>query len=46
MTEPSSGLLRLGVGRLIARARAPYFRAALLGMIPVEVHGLGTLGIT
>lgn len=32
--------------RLIARQKAPYFRAVLLGLAPVEVPGLGTIGVT
>jgi predicted metal-dependent peptidase len=38
-------MLRLGVGRLIARGRVPYFRAALLGMIPVECKNLVVNGM-
>jgi len=46
MNEPSNGILRLGIGRLIARQRVPYFRAALLGSVCVESPGLGTFAIT
>ncbi len=33
-------------GRLIARQKAPYFRAILLGLAAVETPGLGTIGVT
>jgi predicted metal-dependent peptidase len=36
----------LAAGRLIARKKAPYFRAALLGLVPEECPGLGTVGVT
>ena len=36
----------IGTARLIVRAQAPYFRAALLALILVEVPGLGTIGVT
>lgn len=38
--------MRLGVARLIARQKAPYWRAALLGMVPKVVEGLGTMAVT
>jgi predicted metal-dependent peptidase len=31
---------------LLARQKAPYFRSVLLGLAPVEVPGLGTIGVT
>lgn len=33
-------------GRLLAVRSAPYFQAALLGLIPVEAPGLGTIAVT
>lgn len=33
-------------GRYIAKDKAPYFRAALHGFAPIEVPGLGTIGVT
>lgn len=33
-------------GRLLARMKTPYFRAMLLGLVPREVPGLGTVGVT
>lgn len=38
--------MRLGVARSIARRKVPYFRAALLGMIPIEMPGLGTMAVS
>ena len=37
---------KLATGRLIVREKAPYVTAALLGLVPVEVKGLGTIGVT
>jgi len=37
---------KLTVGRLICRERAPYITAALLGLVPIEMPGLGTMGVT
>lgn len=37
---------RLGVARMIARQRAPYFRKALLNCWYIEKPGLGTVAIT
>jgi len=36
----------LAAGRLMAREKAPYFGAALLGLVPREAPGLGTVGVT
>lgn len=36
----------LSAGRLLARERAPYFGAALIGLVPRETDGLGTIGVT
>lgn len=36
----------LAVARLIARERAPYFRSALLALVPREMPGLNTLGVS
>ncbi len=33
-------------GRLVARAKAKYMKAMLLAFAPVEVEGLGTIGVT
>ncbi len=33
-------------GRIMARAKMPYFSVALLSLIPYEVPGFGTLGVT
>lgn len=35
----------LAAGRLIAKKKAPYFRALLLSFVPREMPGLGTIGI-
>ena len=37
---------KLAAGRLVVREKAPYVTAALLGLVPVETPGLGTIGIT
>ncbi len=37
---------KLVAGRLLVREKAPYFRAAVLSLIPREAAGLGTVGIT
>lgn len=37
---------KLATGRLIVREKAPYVTAALLGLVPVEMPGLGTVGVT
>lgn len=37
---------KLAAARLKARKDSPYFSAALLGLIPRETPGLGTLGVT
>jgi predicted metal-dependent peptidase len=37
---------KLAVGRLIVREKAPYVTAALLGLVPIEMKGLGTVGVT
>jgi predicted metal-dependent peptidase len=36
----------LSSGRLIARRKAPYFRAILLTLVPREMPGLGTIAVT
>lgn len=38
--------LTFAAGRLIAREKAPYMRALLLGFAPIETPGLGTIGVT
>lgn len=43
MSDPKE---TLAAGRLIARMKAPYFRTVLVGLAPVEVKGLGTIGVT
>jgi predicted metal-dependent peptidase len=37
---------KLAAARLLAVTKMPYFKAAILGMVPVKVHGLGTIGVT
>ena len=37
---------KFATGRLICREKAPYITAALLGLIPRHVEGLGTFGVT
>lgn len=37
---------KLVAGRLLCREKAPYFRAAILALIPREAPGLGTVGVT
>jgi predicted metal-dependent peptidase len=36
----------LATGRLIAKGKAPYFRALLLAFVTREIPGLGTIGVT
>jgi len=36
----------LGAARLIVRAKAPYFRAMLLSLVPRPIEGMGTIGVT
>ncbi len=36
----------LGKARLIVRAGAPYFRSALVSLVPRSTDGLGTIGVT
>jgi predicted metal-dependent peptidase len=36
----------LGIARLIVRRKTPYFRAALLTLVPKPVEGMGTIGVT
>jgi predicted metal-dependent peptidase len=36
----------LAAGRLIATRKAPYFRAMITSLVPHEVKGLGTVGVT
>lgn len=37
---------KLSAARLMARRNAPYFGAALFGLVPREAPGLGTVGVT
>lgn len=39
-------LQRIGVARRIVKGKAPYWRAVMLGMVPVEAPGLGTMAVT
>lgn len=36
----------LAAGRLLAANRAPYYRAALMRLVPERAEGLGTVGVT
>ena len=36
----------MSAGRLIARQTAPYFRSLMLKLVPHEMPGLGTVGVT
>lgn len=46
MYEKLSPLDKLATARLAARKKYPYFTGALLGLIPKEMPGLGTLAVT
>lgn len=35
-----------GLARLLVRRGAPYFRSALIALVPVAVEGLGTIGVS
>ena len=37
---------KLAAGRLMARSKVPYFRSALLALVPRETPGLGTIGVS
>lgn len=45
-TQPMTGWQKLAAGRSIVHKNMPYLDSALLLLAPVEVPGLGTIGVT